>query len=187
MTVLAYLGAALAEIAGCFAFWAWLRLDKSPLWLVPGVAGEEPELARGRLSRVVQVELVVLIAVLGLTAALVTRSPVPSSVAAPSAPAGRVETEADLTGDAGSVTITVDPARVGTNTIELVLVGPDGEPLEPIEPPEVELTEPALGVGPLRPSGAEVEIPVAGDWEVTVRVRLSEFQLVSATTVIAFA
>ena len=37
MTVLAYIGAALAEIAGCFAFWAWLRLDKSPLWLVPGV------------------------------------------------------------------------------------------------------------------------------------------------------
>ena len=38
MGVLAYLGAALAEIAGCFAFWAWLKLDKSPWWLVPGVA-----------------------------------------------------------------------------------------------------------------------------------------------------
>lgn len=37
MTILVYLGAALAEIAGCFAFWAWLRLDRSPLWLVPGV------------------------------------------------------------------------------------------------------------------------------------------------------
>ena len=29
--------AALAEIAGCFAFWAWLKLDRSPVWLVPGV------------------------------------------------------------------------------------------------------------------------------------------------------
>lgn len=36
-TTLIYIGAALAEIAGCFAFWAWLRLDKSPLWLVPGI------------------------------------------------------------------------------------------------------------------------------------------------------
>ncbi len=27
----------MAEIAGWFAFWAWLRLDKSPLWLVPEV------------------------------------------------------------------------------------------------------------------------------------------------------
>ena len=35
----AFVGAAVAEIAGCFAFWAWLRLDKSMLWLVPGVAG----------------------------------------------------------------------------------------------------------------------------------------------------
>jgi len=37
MTALVYLAASLAEIAGCFAFWAWLRLDKSPLWLAPGV------------------------------------------------------------------------------------------------------------------------------------------------------
>lgn len=28
--------AALCEIAGCFAVWAWLRLDRSPLWLIPG-------------------------------------------------------------------------------------------------------------------------------------------------------
>lgn len=31
-----YALAALAEIAGCFAFWAWLRLDRSPLWVIPG-------------------------------------------------------------------------------------------------------------------------------------------------------
>lgn len=38
MTVPAYIAAALAEIAGCFAFWAWLRLGKSVWWLVPGIA-----------------------------------------------------------------------------------------------------------------------------------------------------
>ena len=37
MTAFAYIGAAIAEIAGCFAFWAWLRMDKSPLWLAPGM------------------------------------------------------------------------------------------------------------------------------------------------------
>jgi len=31
-----YLFAAAGEIAGCFAFWAWLRLHKSPLWTIPG-------------------------------------------------------------------------------------------------------------------------------------------------------
>ena len=35
-SILVYIAAALAEIAGCFAFWAWLRMDKSMLWLIPG-------------------------------------------------------------------------------------------------------------------------------------------------------
>lgn len=38
MTVIAYVVAAFAEIAGCFSFWAWLRLGKSALWLLPGMA-----------------------------------------------------------------------------------------------------------------------------------------------------
>lgn len=33
----AFAAAALAEIAGCFAFWAWARLGKSALWLAPGL------------------------------------------------------------------------------------------------------------------------------------------------------
>ncbi len=36
-SILAYIGAAVAEIAGCFAFWAWLRLDKPAWLLIPGV------------------------------------------------------------------------------------------------------------------------------------------------------
>lgn len=35
--IIVYAGAALAEIAGCFAFWAWLRLGASGWWLVPGM------------------------------------------------------------------------------------------------------------------------------------------------------
>lgn len=37
-TALAFVGAAVAEIGGCFGFWAWLRLGKSIWWLAPGVA-----------------------------------------------------------------------------------------------------------------------------------------------------
>lgn len=37
-TIAVYALAALAEIAGCFAFWAWIRLGKSAWWLLPGVA-----------------------------------------------------------------------------------------------------------------------------------------------------
>ena len=36
-TVAIFMGAAVAEIVGCFTFWAWLRMDKSALWLAPGL------------------------------------------------------------------------------------------------------------------------------------------------------
>lgn len=37
-TYVIYAGAALAEIAGCFAFWHWLRNGQSMLWIIPGLA-----------------------------------------------------------------------------------------------------------------------------------------------------
>lgn len=37
MTWLYYAIAAVAEIAGCFSFWAVVRMGKSPAWLAPGV------------------------------------------------------------------------------------------------------------------------------------------------------
>lgn len=37
-TAAIYVSAVLAEIAGCYSVWAWLRLDRSPLWLIPGLA-----------------------------------------------------------------------------------------------------------------------------------------------------
>jgi small multidrug resistance family-3 protein len=36
-TAFVYVGAAIAEIAGCFAFWSWLRLGKPVWWLLPGI------------------------------------------------------------------------------------------------------------------------------------------------------
>ena len=36
-STLLYVAAAVGEIAGCFAFWAWLRLGQSPWWIVPGI------------------------------------------------------------------------------------------------------------------------------------------------------
>lgn len=36
--IVIYAAAALAEIAGCFAFWAWLRNGQSAWWVLPGIA-----------------------------------------------------------------------------------------------------------------------------------------------------
>jgi small multidrug resistance family-3 protein len=37
-SMLAFFAAAVLEIGGCFAFWAWLRLGQPAWWLVPGAA-----------------------------------------------------------------------------------------------------------------------------------------------------
>lgn len=37
-SIAVFAAAAAAEIAGCFAFWAWLRLGQPVWWLIPGVA-----------------------------------------------------------------------------------------------------------------------------------------------------
>jgi small multidrug resistance family-3 protein len=36
-TILLYVAAAVAEIGGCYAFWMWLKLQRSPLWAVAGI------------------------------------------------------------------------------------------------------------------------------------------------------
>lgn len=36
--LLVYIGAAIAEIAGCYAVFAWLRLGKPIWWVIPGLA-----------------------------------------------------------------------------------------------------------------------------------------------------
>ncbi|MGE0765088.1 MAG: YnfA family protein [Hyphomicrobiaceae bacterium] len=38
MTLVTYVAAAISEIAGCFAFWTWLRMNGSALWILPGIA-----------------------------------------------------------------------------------------------------------------------------------------------------
>ncbi|PDT05237.1 hypothetical protein CO666_06335 [Rhizobium chutanense] len=37
MTYIIYAFAAVFEISGCFAFWAWLKLEKPLWWLAPGM------------------------------------------------------------------------------------------------------------------------------------------------------
>jgi small multidrug resistance family-3 protein len=37
MEILLYSAAAIAEISGCFAFWAWLRLGWRAWWALPGI------------------------------------------------------------------------------------------------------------------------------------------------------
>jgi copper transport protein len=168
--------------------------------LVPAMSGgaaAAPE-RRRRLGSVVTIELAVLIVVLGVTAVLVNRSPVAASAAAPApvttAPPSAVDVP--LSSSAGTATYSFVPALPGQNEMVLTLKDANGQPLEPIEDPTVELTEPQLGVGPLRPivhplGGGEyhviADVPLAGTYDMVIRVRVSNFEAVSAQSQVVIA
>ncbi len=160
--------------------------------LVPMMSAGAAAAPARRLGRIVLVELAILLVVVGVTAVLVARSPLTSS-AAPSdvvtPTPGAVEVP--LTDGAGTAAIAIAPARAGSNEIRVTLTDAAGLPIEPVDAPVVELTEAELGVGPLRPivhpfGGGEyhviADIPLPGTWEMSIRVRISDFEAVTATT-----
>jgi copper transport protein len=169
--------------------------------LVPAMSGSAAVLpvTRRRLGTIVVVELVGLLAVVGVTSVLVNRSPVPASAAAPTAPVTTVapqSVEVPLSSGAGTATYTFVPARAGQNEMVLTLRDPSGQPLVPIEVPTVELTEPTLGVGPLRPLVHPLDdgefhviadVDVAGTYDLVIRVRVSDFVAVSARSQVTIA
>jgi copper transport protein len=163
---------------------------------VPGAADEPAIDVHRRLARVVAVEAVALLAVVGVTAVLVTRSPAGSSaVPAVPAPTPAQTVRIDLTGG-GTAEVTVEPGRTGTNTIEVVLRDAEGRIVDPVDPPSVELTQESLEVGPLAAEltpiyvgdyEATLDLSFPGEWTVDVRVRVSDFESVSGTAALTIA
>ncbi|MGA5571545.1 copper resistance protein CopC [Streptomyces pseudogriseolus] len=90
----------------------------------------------------------------------------------------------------GVVSIDLDPARVGDNSLHVYVEGPDGTP---VDVPEVKLalTLTAQDIGPLPVapdhvttghwSASAVQIPMAGDWKVEVTVRTSDIDQVTVS------
>jgi copper transport protein len=115
----------------------------------------------------------------GLPVASVTT--VPFDMSTPSAPGAR-----------GKVQITLDPGRVGENSVQAVVYGPDGGF---VSIPELRLsfTLPSQDIGPLDAkltdrggywAATAVNLPIPGDWEMKVTVRVSEIDQVSESKVV---
>ena len=95
-------------------------------------------------------------------------------------------------GPSGSVQVSVDPARPGSNTLHLYLFDDTGRPTQP-QAITVTLAEASQEIGPidvdLAPAGPGhyvsdgMDIPGAGTWTLAVTVRLDEFTAVTASTV----
>ena len=140
------------------------------------------------LRRSIGVELLMAVVILAMSSILVATPPARSAVAQP------VDVTLPLqggSGEAGSVQISVDPARPGPNVLHVYLFDDEGALTQPAGI-EVTITEPQQQLGPidvdLEPAGPGhyvgdgMTIPGAGTWTLAVSVRLDEFTATTART-----
>jgi len=159
--------------------------------LVPRVAAaaiEEPPVDDGAswrvLLRLVRLEVVLLVVVLLVTAVLANVTPAKESVdkgpVTVSAPFGE-----------GSLDVTVDPAKAGRNDIHIYLFDEDERPDNDFEGAEVALELPSQGLGPFNRKAVDAgnghyqlvatDLPLAGTWSMTIKVRVDRFTEEKAT------
>ncbi|MDQ0684797.1 copper transport protein [Streptomyces achromogenes] len=89
----------------------------------------------------------------------------------------------------GKAQVTLDPGRVGDNNVQAVVYGPDGGFVS-VPELRISFTLPDQDVGPLDAKVTDkggywaaeaVNLPIPGDWEMKVTVRVSEVDQVSVT------
>ncbi|MCD9880104.1 copper resistance CopC/CopD family protein [Streptomyces guryensis] len=169
----------------------------------PVTAAEEPvapaagDTSRRSLRRSVLAEVAVGVVVLVLTTVLSSTLPGRAAAEAAQAPAtaggpaaASVTTIPFEVGRArGKVQITLDPGRVGDNTVQAVVFGPDGG-IVTVPELRLSLSLPAQQIGPLDARVTDqggywgtnsVTVPIAGTWTMKVTVRTSEIDQVSVT------
>lgn len=170
----------LGLVALAIAVAAWNRYRLLPR--IHGARKDRDNKSPARLLQIaVRTEAILLVVVLVLTGFLVNRSPEPSAQAAEGQAAAEPAT---LTATAGDVRVVVHvrPQRIGRNTIVVHLQDSAGDPLEPYATPRVSIRSSQVDLGS-RPvtniaTGTyrlQAVIPTAGQWEIQVSVRTSEF------------
>ncbi|MGW6731965.1 copper resistance CopC/CopD family protein [Streptomyces sp. NPDC055013] len=165
----------------------------------PRVEGDVPppnDPQRRALRRSVLAEVAVGAAVLAVTTVLTSTLPGRAQAeAAAQAPAvigasvTVVPFDVGTPGGRGKAQITLDPGRVGDNSIEAIVFGPDGG-VATVPELRISFTLPAKDVGPIDAALADkggywgnsfLSLPLAGKWEMKVTVRTSEVDQVSET------
>ncbi|WP_262060909.1 copper resistance CopC/CopD family protein [Streptomyces sp. STR69] len=160
----------------------------------PGAGDGSPEGYRRGLRRSVLLEVAVGVTVLVITTLLTNTLPGRAAAEAQQTatpagiPAASVTMVPFRVGNAGGkVQITLDPGRVGLNSVEAVVYGPDGG-FATVPELRLSFTLPAQKIGPLdaniKDEGGywgtnSLNIPIAGTWTMKVTVRTSDIDQVS--------
>ncbi|MGY4925240.1 copper resistance CopC/CopD family protein [Streptomyces sp. 900105755] len=179
----------------------------------PGATPDEPgSTPAGRhqaaLRRSVLAEVAVGVAVLGITTILTGTLPgraaaeAAGSGTAPAAAAGipaavvaLVPFDVGTPNGHGKVQITLDPGRVGANSVQAVVFGPDGG-ISAVPELRLSFTLAAQKIGPLPANVTDrggywaadsVNLPIAGEWTMSVTVRISDLDQVTVTKKVRIA
>ncbi|MEU9242829.1 copper resistance protein CopC [Streptomyces sp. NPDC048385] len=184
--------------------------EPSPLGK-PSSPDEPPATSTGRhqaaLRRSILTEVAVGVAVLGITTILT--GTLPGRAAAEAAESGTASGTTGIPAAAvavvpfdvgtpnghGKVQITLDPGRVGANSVQAVAFGPDGG-ISSVPELRLSFTLAAQKIGPLPANVTDrggywaadsVNLPIAGEWTMSVTVRVSGLDQVTVTKKIRIA
>ena len=145
--------------------------------------GAAPDVDRSMLRRTVGMEVVIAAVILATTSLLMAANP---SQAVASKPFSTTLTSNDYI-----ASITIDPARVGSNQMHIYLSSPGGS-LDQPDDVQVQISDPTRDVAPIdipaQPAGAghyiaeAAEFPYAGTWTLTVNARYHQFDQITFTT-----
>jgi copper transport protein len=147
--------------------------------LVPALRAGKVRAALAQLHHTLRSEVLVLVAVVALTAVLVVVTPGRSL-----SDGGVVERVAEL-GDVGSVQVTVAPATTGFNQIHLYLFDTDDRPADLAERVTLRFTLPSADLGPFDREAVRAgpahfqldgdDLAVGGTWTIEVHARIDQF------------
>ena len=160
-------------------------------WALTGPAHAGEARAMRRLSRMVVLETLVVLAILAV-AATWRFTPPPRALAVAAAPPVSIHIHSAK----AMAEVTINPARAGPVDVSAVILAPDFSPMEAKEVAFV-FSNPNAGVEPLRrkaslsPDGlwrAEATVlPLPGQWRLRVDVLISDFELVRLQDVVEIA
>ncbi|MEV2228454.1 copper resistance protein CopC [Streptomyces phaeochromogenes] len=159
-----------------------------------------PGARRGALRRSVLAEVVVGVVVLVITTVLTGTQPgraeIETAAAEETAAAGQrtasttlIPFDVGTAGGHGKVQIVLEPGRVGENTVEAVIIGPDGG-IATVPEIRLSFTLASQKIGPIDAGltnkggywgTSSLNLPIPGTWTMKVTVRTSDIDQVSET------
>ncbi|MEU6300378.1 copper resistance CopC/CopD family protein [Streptomyces erythrochromogenes] len=159
-----------------------------------GPPATEPDGHRRRLRRTVAVEAALGAVVLAITTLLTGTQPSRAADTTPAALAPEPQTKVvtvpfdmGTAGQKGSVQITLEPGRVGVNTVEAVVYAEDGG-FATVPELRLTLTQDDLGIGPLDAklknqkgywATYDLQLPMSGSWTLSITVRTTEIDQIT--------